>query len=48
MINPQSPAGVGHAVSVFCLTGVLVAVKQLRNVCQTLLSISFREELKIL
>ena len=39
----------GHlAVNFFHLVGVLVSVKQLRNVHQMLLSMSFREELKIL
>ena len=37
-----------HAVSFFPLLVVLVSAKQLRNVHQTLLSMSFREELKIL
>ena len=37
-----------HAVSFFPLVVVLVSAKQLRNVHQTLLSMSFREELKIL
>ena len=39
----------GHPmVSVFPLVAVIVSAKQLRNVPQTLLSMSFREELKIL
>ena len=37
-----------HAVSFFPLEVVLVSVKQLRSGLQTLLSVSFREELKIL
>ena len=37
-----------HAVSFSPLVAVIVSAKQLRNVHQTLLSISFREELKIL
>ena len=37
-----------HAVSFLQLVGVLVSVKQLKNVHHTLLSMSVREELKIL
>ena len=37
-----------HAVNFFYLVVVLISVKQLRNVHQTLLSTSFRKELKIL
>ena len=37
-----------HAVNFFHLVKVLVSVKQHRNVYQTLLPMSFREELKIL
>ena len=37
-----------HAVNFYHLVGVLVSAKQLRNVYQTLLYMSFREELKIL
>ena len=37
-----------HTVSFFPLVAILVSARQLRNVHQTLLSVSFREELKIL
>ena len=37
-----------HVVNFFLLVGALVSVKQLRNVHQILLSVYFREELKIL
>ena len=41
------PAHGHHAVNFFHLVEVLVAAKQLRNVCQ-MLSVSFGEELKVL
>ena len=37
-----------HAVNFFHLVAILVSAKQLRNMHQKLLSMSFREELKIL
>ena len=37
-----------HAVSFFPLVAVIISVKQLRNMHQTLLFMSFREDLKIL
>ena len=37
-----------HAVSFFPLVAVIMSIKQLRNVHQTLLPRSFKEELKIL
>ena len=37
-----------HAVNFVYLVGVLVSAKQLKNVHQSLLSMLFREELKIL
>ena len=37
-----------HAVNSFHLMGVLISVKQLKNVCQVLSFMFFREELKIL
>ena len=54
IISPQVPAGLGlwahgqDGVNFFQLVEVLVSVKQLRNMHHVLLSISFREELKIL
>ena len=36
-----------HVVNFFHLVGILVSVKQLKNVDQMLLSMYFREELKI-
>ena len=37
-----------HVVNFFHLVGILVSVKQLKNVDQMLLSMYFREEVKIL
>ena len=37
-----------HAVSFFHMVGVVVSVKQLRDVYQILFSMPFREEIKIL
>ena len=36
-----------HVVNFFHLIGILVSIKQLKNVDQILLSMYFREELKI-
>ena len=37
-----------HAINFFYMVGVSIFVKQLRNICQTLLSMSFREWVNIL